>query len=292
MNKPNFLLVGAPKAGTTAVAQFLSEHPDIFMSEIKEPLYFIPDILETTSRKDPMFKVLSNNARLTKEEYYSLFNGVSSERRIGEATVHYLYHYDKVIPKVLSELGDIQIIIVLRDPALRAFSNYSYQSRGQLTTFEESLELEEERINLGYNSFWYYKAVGNYYEPIKAYLASFSYVHICLYEDLQKDPVKFMKDMYAFLNVDSSFVPQVATRHNKTIRPKNKLIHFIYYYKHKLGIRLYLPKSLRNLISKKVFTTKNDKIKPDTYRELQKYFKNDIQKLEKLIQRDLSSWYE
>lgn len=289
-NKPNFLIVGAPKCGTTSIAQYLKEHPEIFIPEEKEPFYFLPNILKDTNPEDPMYDAIRKRAHLTKESYYGLFATVKGEKKIGEATVHYLYHYNEVIPKIKEELGDIPIIIVLRNPALRAFSNYKYQSLGEYNSFEKALRLEEKRAKNKYNSFWLYKDVGNYYEPVKAYLDSFSNVYVSFFEDLKQDPIVFMRDMYNFLNVKESFIPNTNRQHNPTMVPKNELFHFLYYLRHKYHFKIWAPQFIKNLLRNK-FVENKEKICEKTLSGLKQYYKPNIIKLEALIGRDLSSWY-
>ena len=92
-----------------------------------------------------MLDSIMNYAHLTSKAYYNLFSESKDEKKLGEASVNYLYHYDEVIPRVKKELGDIDIIIVLRNPVERAFSNFKYQSIVQYKSFEESLKLENKR---------------------------------------------------------------------------------------------------------------------------------------------------
>lgn len=292
-NYPNFLIVGAPKAGTTSIANYLNEHPEVFISEEKEPFYFISDIIKNMSKKDPMFDIIMKKTRFNWDDYLHLFSKATEEEKLrGEATVHYLYHYETVIPKVKKFLGDIPIIIILRNPVSRAFSNYSYQSRGQLVSFEKALELEEKRKEKGFNSFWFYKGTGNYYNPVTNYLKNFSKVHVGLFEDFKHDPILFMQSIYKFLGVNEYIIPNVAKKHNPTLVPINKFFQIIYYLKHKnIFISNLLPSSLKESIRKKVFSSKQQQIRPETEKMLKEYFKGDIQKLEKVIRRDLSSWY-
>ena len=284
--QPNFLLIGAPKAGTTSVANYLAEHPDIFISNEKEPFYFASDAIGKVSKEDPMFDAIMKRAHLNKKSYYKLFESANEKLR-GEATVHYLYHYDEVIPKVINELGDIKIIILLRNPIERAFSNFNYQHQGQYCSFEKALELESQRKEKGYNSFWFYKEVGKYFTPVKVYLQEFSEVHVCFFEDLVSNPVLFMQDIYKFLETDNKFIPDIKKQYNQTFIPKSKLIHFLYYYRHKFNLKLKTP----IFIKEKAFKTKKNLMNDTTKIYLKKYFKEDIKKLENLINKDLSHWY-
>ena len=290
--KPNFLIVGAPKAGTTSIYQYLNQHPEIYFSKEKEPFYFLPNILNNTNINDPMYQSLKNKSHLKTDDYLSLFNDVKTEKAIGEATVHYLYHYKEVIPNIKRELNNPSIIIILRNPIHRAFSNYKYQSRGQFNSFEKALELEEYRIKNNFNSFWYYKKVGLYFDPVKSYINNFDKVHVCFFEDFIKNKEKFMTEVFSFLCVDSSFKVNLSTHHNKTIVPKNKLLHLLYFIKHRLKISFNLSNKYKEKLISFFFKENKDKISKKTYNELVGFFKYDIIKLERLLKKDLSDWYK
>lgn len=290
---PNFLMVGAPKAGTTSIAKYLGEHPDIYISDEKEPFYFLPNILKDTNPKDPMYGAIKERAHLDKTSYLKLFEGATTEKMRGEATVHYLYHYKEVIPRVKKELGDIPIIIVLRNPALRAFSNYKFQYDlgDENKSFEEALKIEEQRKSLGWNSFWYYKEVGNYSKPISAYLKNFSNVHICLFEDLKKNPIQFMQDIYSFLEVDSNFVPDTEVKYNQILSPSNELVRRILYVKRYLTNKTKLKIKLPGFIKKKLFVEKKRKeLNEVIQHKLELYYKDDILALEKILRKKITVW--
>lgn len=288
---PNFLVIGTPKAGTTSIAAYLGEHPDIFISEEKEPQYFIAEIIKRLPKDDPLFDHMMKIARLEWQDYLELFANSKNEKFRGEATVHYLYHYDTVIPKVKDRLGDIPIILILRDPVTRAFSNYTFQNRDQTCSFEEALELEEERKNKGWNSFWYYKEEGKYCAPVTAYLDNFSNVYIGTFEDFKKDSIKFMQDIYEFLGVDKTFLPNVIKKHNTTMVPQNRFILWIYYLQHKYGINTgLLPKSLKREFRKRFFKKSDQQLLPKTEKYLYHFFEDDIRCLEKKTGLDLNQW--
>ena len=289
---PNFLMVGAAKAGTTSIAKYLEEHPEIFISEEKEPFYFVSDLMRELPKGDLMREIIGKKMRADANSYYSMFDNVSLEKRSGEATVHYLFHYKEVIPRVKTELGDISIVIVLRDPSVRAFSNYMFQKRIEMGSFEESLAKEEEKKSQGWNSFWFYKEQGNYFESVKAYLDNFSQVHICFFEDLKKDPNKFMSEMYRFLEVDTGFTPKTNVKHNPTLVPKNKLIKGLYYLKFKYNLKFGLPGFMKRGLMSASVKKGEDKIENGTLKDLRAYYKPNIQKLENLLNKDLSSWYD
>ena len=135
--KPNFLIVGAAKCGTTSLYRYLSQHPDIFMPEWKELSLFIGDPF------GPIHKV--------KKPYYyrKVFSKVKNQTAVGEASTTYLF--DAAAPKIIKEqLGAIRIIITLRDPVNMSYSLYNHQLRKEgetIENFEEALAKEEDRRN-------------------------------------------------------------------------------------------------------------------------------------------------
>ena len=124
MKRPNFFIVGAPKCGTTALYQYLNEHPQIYMSDIKEPAYF---------RQRSNFK--------TEADYLALFAGARDEIRLGEATPSYL-RSPEATEAIYRFDPDAKIIIMLRDPVSLMMSTYSQDrvmGREKSPTFAEAL---------------------------------------------------------------------------------------------------------------------------------------------------------
>jgi hypothetical protein len=114
--KPNFLIVGAAKSGTTSLYNYLKQHPDIYMPKHKEPLFMTSEIYANLSEKDPR-RHLNDEAKVyTYEDYLRLFADAKNEQMLGEASATYLYYYDVAIPKIKRYLGDPKIVIMLRDP--------------------------------------------------------------------------------------------------------------------------------------------------------------------------------
>jgi len=290
---PNFLIVGTAKAGTSSVAKYLTSHPEVFIPELKEPRYFLHDVFEEVSKEDPMFNYLMESSVLDWNAYVDLYKQADSRATMfGDASIQYLYHHNTVIPKIKEKLGDVPIIIVLRDPVKRAFSNYKYQSNIEFLSFEEALNKEDEKKEKKYNSFWFYKDMGLYYNQVKAYIESFSNVHVCLYDDLIKSPEQFMGDIYAFLNIDNITAVDYTKRHNETVVPKNKPLQYINYIRNRFGIQLnFVPEKYRNALKNLFFQKNKEKIPQEEAQFLLPFFIDDIKKLEKLIDRDLSHWY-
>ena len=109
---PNFIIIGAARAGTTSLYNYLKQHPQIYIPKVKEPRYFVSNTLNKISKSDPSYDNIRESSVFDKNEYYQLFNTDRAYKRYGEASVHYLYNYKECIPRIKSELGDISIIIM------------------------------------------------------------------------------------------------------------------------------------------------------------------------------------
>lgn len=288
--KPNFLIVGAAKAGTTSAAKYLNEHPDIYIPELKELRFFVKDTLKKVNSEDPLKKGIFNSSILNEEDYFASFN--TEKRLAGEASVQYLYHYEEAIPKIQNYLGDIPIIIFLRDPVKRAISNIQYLYNSHHSTIEKELEQEEKRIRLGYNSFWYYLSLGLYSHQVYSYLNKFSKVKIILFENFVKDPQQALNEIYIFLKV-KPIVHKVFQKHNKSFEKKPYL---------KVLNKLGVSTAFKKIAGKKGAIHIQEKMRSVLYNEtklvperetsimMKEFYKKDILRLEKMIDIDLDKW--
>lgn len=190
---PNFLLVGAEKAGTTSLASMLAEHPEIFMCEPKEPRYF------------------TQNWRRGIHWYESLFDGAVSEKAIGEASPAYTWAPESAgTPfRIYKTLGDIKYLYLVRHPLHRMISHYRhaliYHWIPQGTSFEAALEL----IPCLKNCSRYHYQVEQYLE-----VTSPEQWHVLALEDLTKDPQEIQEGLFRFLEVDWTFRATLRSEHS------------------------------------------------------------------------------
>ena len=145
---PNFLIVGAAKAGTTSLFEYLGEHPQIFTPAKKEPKFFSYGCYPSPL-KGPGDDLVESQIVKNFDEYKKLFDNSDAYPLRGEASPDSLYYWNGAIPKIKKILGDVKIIIMIRNPANRAFSNYMHLIRDGRETlnFEAALDAEEYRIN-------------------------------------------------------------------------------------------------------------------------------------------------
>ncbi|MDJ0798482.1 MAG: sulfotransferase [Calothrix sp. MO_167.B12] len=295
---PNFLIIGAQKAGTTALWHYLNQHPQIYMSPVKEPGFFDFEG-EKPNFSGPGDAELYNHVVTDIEEYRQLFQGAANEIAIGEATTWYLYS-QKAPERIKHYIPDVKLIVILRNPVDRAYSSFMHAIRDEREPldFAKALGEEEIRINQNWEYLWRYKQMGFYSIQLKCYFDNFdiSQIKVYLYEDLNNNPAELIKDIFQFLDVDDTFMPEVFTRLNISGTRKNKTIDALLNTENPVRnfLRPILPVRLRKNIANYLRT--QNSLKPqcplDIQKELIEVFREDILELQNLIQRDLSKWLE
>ena len=223
MPLPSFLILGAAKAGTTALYHQLRQHPDVFLSPVKEPSFFAYDgwPVETAGPGD------AESARFLVTDlaaYRSHWHGHREESALGDASPVYLYS-PSAPASIARHVPDARMIAILRDPAERAFSHYLHMRRDGREPeddFERALDIEAERIAAGWSWSWHYVQVGFYGLQVERYLDRFDprQMRIYLYEDLRRDPRGLIRDVLGFLGVDPGFEPDVSARPNVSGLPR------------------------------------------------------------------------
>lgn len=272
MTLPNFLIVGAAKAGTTSLYEYLRQHPDVFMSPLKEPGYYWS---EAPTLEDAPIR--------TAEEYARLFAGVTTERAIGEATPRYLQS-PTAAARIQRDCPDARIIVALRNPADRAYSSYL----GRVRDGREPRPVDEAM-----QPDTYYFETSLYYESLSRFFERFARIKVVLFDDLRADSKAVMRDLYTFLDVDPAFEPDVSIRHNKAAVPRSAWMNALF-IRSTGFLRRIAPPFLRN----RGFTPRLHPLLlgpaaplPPAIRErLLLQFRDDIEKTASLIGRDLSSW--
>jgi len=146
---PNFIVVGAAKSGTTSLFHYLNQHPDVFIPDKKECRFFsqMPG-----GFKGPGDEHVNETIIRTYSEYLELFKEAKSETALGDVSPDYMFYYQNSIKNIKETLGQVKIIIVLRNPVFRAFSQYMHFRRDgrENLSFEEALTQEESRQNQGW----------------------------------------------------------------------------------------------------------------------------------------------
>jgi hypothetical protein len=297
---PNFIIIGAAKAGTTALYHYLKQHPQIFLPKEQEPNFFAFET-RSTSFRGPGGSDVEESAITNLEDYRSIFAPARTEIALGEISPLYLYlpgtaeNIQRYVPK-------IKLCALLRNPVDRAFSAYMHarrEGREPLEDFAAALTAEQSRIDENWGMIWRYTDMGRYVKQLEQYYQQFddSHIKVFLYEDLQADAVAVCQQISAFVGADSSFVPRVDVQYNISGLPRSTLVRHLLERSHvvkTMGRRLApvigdarLRRLQASLQEKNV---RRQHMNPQLRRVLVEQFTDEICRLESLIGRDLSIW--
>lgn len=297
--KPNFLVIGAPKAGTTSIYHHLRSHPDVYMPITTELRYFNHEqVLNNTG--SPGIETIREKVCETWEEYQEYFRAYDGESAIGECTTNYFF-FKESLQNIKDTLGpETKLILVLREPVSRAFSHYQYMVRRNKEdlTFEEALAQEENRRENKWDEGWRYTDTSMYSSHLKHLIELKLNFKIFLFEDFKNDPSKFMSEIFTYLEVSPSHnIDNVNLQYNKGGIYKSKSL--ISWMTSPSSLRSNLKAILPNATLNKLRAlrdrfissqTKPLTIADKTKVELKEYFRNDVKEVDTLIENDLSSW--
>ncbi len=297
---PNTFVIGAAKSGTTSLYDYLRQHPEVFMSPVKEPCYFA--YAENPPEMAGPGDEEANRASgvvYTMDDYRALFSEATNESVVGEASPVYLY--DEDAPRLLHEhCPDATLIAVLRNPIVRAHSHYlqlRQSGREPLEDFGAALDAEDDRAVAGWEWSWHYRRMGFYGRQVARYLDYFDreQLHVYRFEELTGDPIGFAQTVYRTLGVDSAFTPDTGIRRRATGVPTLDWLHqFINNSDHVLRrwSRLVLPEAVRDRILMAVRNANLQKPPlPDAARaRLANAYRDDVHRLEALLDRSFSDW--
>lgn len=297
--KPNFLIVGAAKAGTTSLYNYLRGHAEIFLPERKELRFFSG---MKGNFVGPGDDDLNRSIVNSFDEYMNYFQNQNGEKIIGDVSPDYLYYYKNSVQRIRAYLDEPRILIILRNPVERAFSHYLNFIRvgREKLTFEQALRCLNERKKQNWEWAWQYLEVGLYYEQVREYLKNFRYVRIYLFDDLVNNSIFVIRDICEYLDIDSNYVPaDISTKYNHSNIPRNKFLQDLLYYQSnylsesiKNNFKKFLSRNLIDVAKNKLANMNYNKaeISLSTRIRLELYFRENIYKLQELIGRDLSSW--
>ena len=300
MTMPDFLLIGPGRCGTTSLHYYLEQHPQIYMSPVKEPGFLALDGSDLRIPRE--WKRLSYTLS-ELGEYQKLFGSVTSEKAIGESSVNYI-HLQGVIPRIKKYMPRARLIVNLRNPVEKAYSGYILRIREGIEplSFGEAISAEplEPLTDLKWR---YYERrfvrSGFHSVHLSRFLESFprEQIGVFFFDDLIADPVNWVKSIYRFLAVDDTFDPDLSIKHNSSRIPRNRRLDELQNRPNALKtlVRFLTPARLR----KTAATTLNRRnfrapppLSPQTRQRLIEMYRDDINRLQGLVGRDLSHWLE
>lgn len=299
--RPDFLIIGAPKSGTTSLYHYLMQHPQIFMSPNKEPHFFAFEGTQPHFQGPGDEKAwLSTQSVVAWDEYQALFSGAVAGQKCGEASTMYLYIKESC-DRIYHHVPNIKLIAFLRNPVDRAYSHYKHMRRDGReweSDFGVAMAKEAERMEQGWAPAWHYRQVGLYCEQIQRFQQRFGteQLRLYLYDDLVNNPQAIYRDIFEFIGVDAGLKIDTSKRHNTTtaVRKNQRLHNFLMQPSGlKSLLRQVIPAHIRQPLSAKVYRKNATSIQPlsEALRsELTHSFTPEILRLQDLIGRDLSEW--
>ena len=215
---PNLFVVGAAKAGTTSLYEMLARHPAIFMSPVKEPHYF--SRIEPTPERRAFFPRVADEG-----SYLALFDGAAGEEMVGEASTSYLWE-PETAGRIRDRVPEASILIMLRDPVERAYSQYWNDVREGLEKREFLDALNEERRAgpgaWGVGSL--YIDCGLYADQVSRYLDAFGpRVQVSLFEDFIADDARTTAEILSHLGLEPAGAGASSGPMNPGSMPRNRL---------------------------------------------------------------------
>jgi sulfotransferase family protein len=296
MPRPDFFIVGTFKGGSTALYEGLRRHPQIFMPFHKEPLYFGDDLTR-------------RYGRMTEADYLRLFKNAKPGQRVGEASTWYLYS-TSAAREIKAFSPDAKILVVLRNPVDVMYAQHNqliFNVIEDIPDFAEALAAEPDRragrrlppgpINV--ENLFYRHSV-QFSEQLERYFDVFGRenVHVMLFDDLRRDGAMVVRGVLEFLGVDPSLAAAPPTA-NESRRVRSPLVQRLIF-----APKLLLPLApmLRRFPLVRTVRTRllqmNSEAKPrapmdpDLRRQLLEEFRPEIERLGRLIDRDLTAWLQ
>lgn len=274
MTLPNFLIVGAAKAGTTTLYEHFRAHPEIFMPRLKEPRFFCYG--GSGERIDyPVQSV---------EEYAALFAEGADRKARGEASVHYLPH-PQAAQRIRDLIPEARIIASLRDPVDRAYSTHQMNQRNRnVNNALPFIAALRQEPGLQYT---YADKLQRYFDLFPA-----ERIRVILLDDLEARPQRTLAGLYDFLEVDPGFTPDVAKVANPGGAPRNKALHRLLSDRRLTALsRRLLPEwAIAPLKDMRNRNLAKQPLAPAERREALAFFREDILKTQDLLGQDLSRW--
>ncbi len=300
--KPDFFIVGQPKSGTTALHALLAQHPQIFMSSVKEPEFFASDIW----------------TRVGEGEYRRMFDDSDETQISGEASPNYLFS-EVAAQRIADWNSEARIVAILREPMDFLYSYYLQLRRNATgfhepaSTFQQALDLESDRargvgIPEGHRAprrLQYTQRV-KYREQLERFYGQFpqDQVLVLIYEEFRADNAATMRRICEFLRVDTGYVFQATTENESVTTRSRRAMHAIADLSHGRGvwrpirgaIRAFTPRCVTRAAASAAYRTlafgPKSAVDPSLRLKLIQRFRPEVEAISTLLQRDLVTLWE
>jgi hypothetical protein len=291
---PSFVVVGAPKCGTTSLYHYLRQHPQIYLPARKELHFFSSkEVLQLVG--GPGDEVIRLHVCGSFAEYRSFYADVNAQPAVGAISPSYFY-FPQTADRIKSLLGRPRIIVMVRDPVEKAYSQYMHLVRDGRETlgFYDALMAERHRARQGWSDFWRYAESSLYTARIRRFMDVLGRdrVKVVVFEEFTQRPNEELRDLLSFLAVDPSFELRHEPPRNRSGVPRSRLVVQLVSKSSpiRLAVRQVLPPRLMALGSRLIRRLNTGKKPPMDERArayLTNYFRDDVAALETLLGREL-----
>jgi hypothetical protein len=301
---PDFIIIGAPKAGSTALHAALVQHPDLFLSRPKEPKYFLTDGFPPRGhgQRGPGDAHSAQEWLWRTSDYERLFEPAPPGRLRGESTPFYLWSRD-AHRKMARIIPQVKMVAVIRDPVERAYSNWTHLWADGLepeSDFLTACRLEPERVAAGWAPFWRYVELGRYGEQLEHLYQHFprEQVLVLRYRDMVDDPARALDTVCTFLGIRTGIVqgiPPSNVGRWADDSPRNRRLRRAIRFGAGLG-RFAHPAVWRRIERRMLGVLQKDsgprpRIDPAARRELLELYRDDVALLERLTGDSFRDWF-
>ncbi len=301
--QPNFFVIGGMRCGSTSLNLMLEQHPDIYMSPIKEPEYYLAEAFRNIKDPSPedrdfLETFLKKGKYRTGETYQSLFQNVRGAKIVGEAS-HYIYHPDTAA-EIFKDCPEARILICLRNPVDRLFSEYllflrdgtetgnfaDYVARYASDYLDKKIlsKINVPKLNKGLQA-----------ELLAPWIAQFGRgrIKLVLFDDLNRAPAETMMDIFGWLKIDDSFVVrEIHAQKGGAAKAKWMIRALNSKHARLKRIKALIPKSAKVKVRSLIFskTLERPEMDAQTKAFLAQFYRDDIEKLSNIVGKDLSEW--
>ena len=297
-NRPNFLVIGAYKAGTTSLYHSLRQHPQIFLPVIKE-VRFLTYAGHAQQPLTPLELRASPWPVTTITEYERLFAAAQPQHLArGEISPSYMAFPEQSILGIQHYTPQAKLIAILRQPAARAYSSFINLvkiGREEVLNFQETLHLETHNVpRRSDGSPRRNRCEGFYYAQLKPYFHTFGAdrILVLLYDEWRTDPRQMLQKIFRFLAVDPTFSPDLTQHYNQSAWPRSRRFHQWLHHAPSASFGWLSKPWQRRLKARlnRLNLTTPPPLDAKIYRELTQLYREDILQLQTLINKDLSHW--
>ena len=303
---PDFFIVGAPRCGTSTLYSYLLNHPSVFMPIEKEPMFF------SCWKREPIMDARHPELPLSwavrePEGYLALFHPAQDGQVMGEASTWYLAEHERVLSNMSLIYGDrlreVKIIITLRNPAVRAWSQYLQKrtERQESMDFESAIQPDviASRREKNFAPSFDYVGFSEYSPGVGAYLERFDKVFVIIFEEFFQRVEENIQSVFGFLGVPPGDGRVARRKDNVSGEPRGKfgaaVLDLVYTQNTLKSLtKALLPRRIRAPLKYRIkgAVLMRKPLDPDLRRRILEKSRGDISELERLLGRDLSLWHD